>query len=674
MPPGAAQVRPHAVPATGRFRSDIEGLRAVAVLLVVLWHAGVPLLPGGFVGVDVFFVISGYLITTAMAAEVTTHGRLSLSRFWGRRAKRLLPSSALVLFAALVLGYLFLPDIRWRSTASDVVSSAVYMINWRLAAQSVDYLAAEQAPSIVQHYWSLAVEEQFYLVWPVLLAVVARLSRRRGGATFGRLAAATVGVVWLASLAWSVLLVQTEPGRAYFVTTTRIWELAVGALLALWPFRRLSGALAPAAGWLGLAAVAGSAVAIDASTPFPGLAALPATIGTALVIAAGPAGRYGPVALLRLRPLQFLGGISYTLYLWHWPLLVALTAQLETPGLAARLAVVAFAAVLAYLTSRFVERPIWRSRALSVRPRAALAVGVACTAFSICAGLTFPAVAVTPTGGAGGSRGGPAFVPDLSSARSDLPSVYADGCHGNQADTTVRTCTYGPATGTLTVALIGDSHAAQWVPALQAVAERRNWKLVTHTKSSCPVLDVEVAVAAGASRRPYDSCVTWNRGLGPALAADRPDLIVTSSYSYEAIRAGRPLTGGANDTALVASMRRTWTGLARLAPVVVLRDTPAPGRDVADCVSAHREQLTRCAVPRDEALAGIGPLQVAAAQGLPGVSLVDLTDVICPTERCAPVIDGVLVYRDAHHLTATYARTLAPRLAERLPALPAGAG
>ncbi|WP_247657154.1 acyltransferase family protein [Micromonospora sp. U56] len=693
-PEGAAPATPtDAAPEAPRerprsaFRPDIEGLRALAVLLVVLWHAGVPYVSGGFVGVDVFFVISGYLITTGMAAEVAARGRLSLGRFWARRAKRLLPSSALVLLAALVLTHLLLPAIRWRDTAWDVVSSALYLVNWRLAEQSVDYLAADQAPSIVQHYWSLAVEEQFYLVWPVLLVGIAWLARRgRAPHTrFRTLALGVVGVVWAASFAWSVLLVETDPGRAYFVTTTRMWELAVGALLALAPLRRLSGAVASAAGWLGVAAIAASAVALDTTIPFPGAMALPATVGAALVIAAGATGRYGPVALLRLPPMQFLGGISYTLYLWHWPLLAVLTARMPDPGLPAVAATVALSVVLAYLTSRLVERPLWHSPRLAVRPRVALGLGAACTVLSVCAGLAFqvttgPAapdsaavrnalgaavLTADDTTGAGAPVDRvPSVVPDPSVARDDLPSVYADRCHASQTDRKVLRCAYGAREAAVTVAVIGDSHAAQWVPTLRAVVERRNWRLLTYTKSQCPVLDVDVV--GGDGQRPNNSCAAWNRDLRARLAADRPNLVVTTSYNYSAYRDGRTLKGADGRAALVDGMRRTWQSLARVAPVVVLRDTPAPRLDVAECVSAHPEQLTRCAVPRDEALAGIGPLQVDAAKGLTGVRLVDLNDAICPAERCAAVIGGVLVYRDTNHLTATYARTLGTRLDEQL--------
>ncbi|MEU9504726.1 acyltransferase family protein [Micromonospora sp. NPDC048170] len=670
------------------FRKDIEGLRALAVVLVVLWHADAPFVSGGFVGVDVFFVISGYLITRGMAAEVAARGRLSLTRFYARRAKRLLPSAALVLLVALALTYLFLPGIRWRNTAWDVVSSALYVVNWRLADQSVDYLAAEQAPSIVQHYWSLAVEEQFYLLWPVLLAGVAWLVRRRsaGRPSFGKVAVAVVGVVGVASFAWSVVLVQTDPGRAYFVTTGRMWELVVGALLALLPFPRLPRVVASALGWAGVAAIVVSAVTFDASTPFPGAMALPATVGTALVIGAGAANRHGPVAVLGLPPLQFLGGISYTLYLWHWPLLVVLTTGMDDPGFTGPAVGVALSVVLAYLTSRFVERPVWHSRKLSVKPQAAIAVGLAATVLSVYAGLVFhlatasarpddaavwsaPGAAVLKAGAAATDVGAPVdraalVVPDPLVARDDLPSVYADGCHASQTETKVRSCTYGAPTAAVTVVLIGDSHAAQWVPALRSIAEQRNWKLVTYTKSQCPFLDI--AVAGGEEGRPNNSCATWNDSLRRTLAEDSPDLIVTSSFNYSAHRDGDVLRGAENHTALVDSMRRSWLGLAGVAPVVVMRDSPAPRLDIADCVSANREQLTKCAVPRDQALAGIGPLQAEAAKGLAGVHLVDLNDAICPTDRCAAVIGGVLVYRDTNHLTATYARTLAARLDEQL--------
>ncbi|MDG4780375.1 acyltransferase [Micromonospora sp. WMMD961] len=223
-------VRPEANPRAA-FRGDVEGLRALAVVLVLVGHASQQLVPGGFVGVDVFFVISGFLITGLLVAEVNRTGHLSLIGFYGRRAKRLLPAAVVVLIGTLLLTFAFLPRTRWSATGWDVVFSGLYAMNWRLAEQSVDYLAANRAPSILQHFWSLGVEEQFYLVWPLLLAAAVWLGRRRYARTGYLLIALTL--VAVPSFAWSVWLTEDNPARAYFVTTTRMWELALGGFLAL---------------------------------------------------------------------------------------------------------------------------------------------------------------------------------------------------------------------------------------------------------------------------------------------------------------------------------------------------------------------------------------------------------------------------------------------------------
>jgi len=654
------------------------------VLLVVLWHAGVPGFSAGFVGVDVFFVISGFLITRLIAAEIAARGRLSLIGFYGRRARRLLPSAGLVLCVATVLGYLLLPPIRWRDTAGDVIASALYVVNWRFAERAVDYLAADQAPSIVQHYWSLSVEEQFYLLWPLLLAAVALVVRRRGRPhRFVAASFVVVALLVVVSFGWSVLLTATDPARAYFDTTVRIWELGAGALLALWPAPlRMRPGAAATLGWAGLAALLGAAVVFDTRTPFPGAAALLPTVGTALVIVAGGvAGAAGPDRLLRSWPLTALGRISYPLYLWHWPLLVVFTARYGELSLPVALAVVLLSLVLAELTGRFVERPIRRARIFRVDPQAALQTGLACTIVSLISGFVLLIVAAPPPPqlGASAPRGAeavrssgahaepvdqvPHITPDPLVARDDLPEVYRAGCHVTRQESAVRGCTYGSPTSDFTVALVGDSHAAQWVPAFQRVAQQRGWRLTVYTKSQCPVLDVTVA---GADLKPDDSCAVWSSALRDRLRREQPQIIATSSYEYRVIEGGTPLSGAENRRALVESMRRTWQGLAAGSKVVVLRDTPAPRIDIAECVSVHREQLTRCAVPRDEALTGIGPLQVQAAQGLDRVWLLDLNDAICPGSRCPAVIGGVLVYRDTNHLTATYARSLGPLLDERL--------
>ncbi|TDD63977.1 acyltransferase, partial [Jiangella aurantiaca] len=275
-----------------RFRPDVEGLRAVAVLLVLAYHAGLPLVSGGFVGVDVFFVISGFLITGLILREVESTGRLRLGRFYARRIRRLLPATAVVLAATAALTIVLLPPLRWPAIAGDIAVSATYVVNWRLASESVDYLTAEDAPSPVQHFWSLAVEEQFYLLWPVLIiALVWWHRRRRGAPSLRRTLLAGLAVVAVPSLAWSVHLTAASPGAAYFVSTTRAWELAAGAALAIGARRleRLPAWVASALAGGGLAAVGWAALTYDATTPFPGAAALVPVLGTAAVVGGGVA-------------------------------------------------------------------------------------------------------------------------------------------------------------------------------------------------------------------------------------------------------------------------------------------------------------------------------------------------------------------------------------------------
>ncbi|MEU4714738.1 acyltransferase family protein [Micromonospora purpureochromogenes] len=638
--------RPKAAPRAS-FRGDIEGLRALAVLLVLVGHAGSQFIPGGFVGVDVFFVISGFLITGLLVEELDRTGRISLVGFYARRAKRLLPAAGLVLLVTLLLTYLFLPKVRFSNTAWDVVSSALYVMNWRLAEQSVDYMFVDQAPSVVQHYWSLSVEEQFYLIWPLLLLGLAVLGGRRRL----RRGVLMVGfaVVALRSFAWSVFLTSADRAPAYFVTTTRIWELALGGAVAIAGARlhRTPRALAVVLAWSGLVTVVASA----------------------------------------------------------WPLLIVADYRFGELSASARLAVVALSAVPAVLTYHFVENPIRRSQTLHWQPAQALGIGALSTATAVIAGLLFQLTvwsparpplstsAVPPLGGSSASAGAPApagppgaavlrksprgdhagrpvdrvdsINPDPLVAAKDVPATTRTNCHVQQNSSEPLTCVYGVKDASYTVVLAGDSHAAQWLPALEAVAVQRKWRVVTHTKSSCPFLAMEVALDG----RPYTSCTEWNQRVRDQLRADPPDLLLVGNSHYLTVRDGELVTRDAHDI-LATGLRNTWREMTGIGvPVVVLRDPPYHRRDPVECVSANPDRLTRCAPPRDELLAaGGGIAQERAAEGQPGVHLVDLNDAICPTDRCAAVIGGVLVYRDTNHLTATYARTLAPRLDSALAA------
>jgi peptidoglycan/LPS O-acetylase OafA/YrhL len=674
-------------PATGGFRADIQGLRAVAVTMVLLYHARLPFVPGGFAGVDVFFVISGFLITGLMVREIERTGRLSLRTFWARRAKRLLPATAVVLVATAIGSVLFLPQLRWTSTAADIVTAALYVINWRLATQSVDYLAQDYAPSPVQHFWSLAVEEQFYVVWPLLMVAVAAVAHRVRWSLRRTLTVALV-VLAVPSLIWSVHVSAVLPS-AYFTTTTRLWELAVGGGVALLARRcaTLPARIALPVSWLGIAVLAGVSLFLPDSVPWPGWMALIPTLATAAVLAAGPAaGPRGAVLLLGRAPMRFVGDLSYSLYLWHWPLVVFATAHWEGLTPTRGLIVVLLSFVPSYLTYRFLEAPVHHSRRLGRHPGRALALGAACTAIGVLAGVglqvAIPNVKAIPAADRPGAAAlltvpsraiardhAASITPDPLKARDDLPDLYARDCQSNYDEAVPVPCVFDPPAGvarTATVYLVGDSRAAQWSPALQELGAQQGWRVITLTKAGCPFSKAVLVKKINGVDTKYTSCTQWNTAVAKILTSgpDRPALVVTSAYwPYVAFVNGKTTTGPAAKEAEIAGVRSSVQEVtAGGVPVVALRETPKMSQDIGECVSAHRNRLTECTTSRKKALTPAHVLQPALA-GLPGAAVVDLdSKAICPREQCPVVIGNVLIYRDNHHLTATYARSLAPFL------------
>ncbi|MFD0045388.1 acyltransferase family protein [Pseudarthrobacter scleromae] len=367
------------------FRPDIEGLRAIAVLLVVLNHAGVPGLHGGYVGVDVFFVVSGFLITGLLLKEAEGGRRVSLMGFYARRARRILPAATLVLAATVVASFALIGGTTAARTAEDGQWAALFASNFRSIDQGTDYWASDLPPSPLQHYWSLAIEEQFYLFWPASMIAVAAIGRRFPLRTRLTL---LLAVTIAASLAWSVYATAENASAAYFSPLTRTWELAAGAILAvLTPaIMRLPAFLAGVTGVAGLSAIAAAALTLDEYTRFPGSAALLPVGGTVLVIIGGTiTANRGAELLLRCRPLQWVGKLSYSLYLWHWPVLILAAAALGTElGMATKLAFAAVALALSVITYKYVESPVRNSRWLKARrPSVSVALGVALVALSL---------------------------------------------------------------------------------------------------------------------------------------------------------------------------------------------------------------------------------------------------------------------------------------------------
>lgn len=690
-------------PARGH-RLDIQGLRAVAVSLVVVYHVWPSSITGGYTGVDVFFVISGFLITSHLITAAPSRGR-DLVTFWMRRVRRLLPAALLVLAVTLVLSRLLAPATLWKDTALGAVAASLYVENWRLAGQAVDYLAAENAPTPVQHYWSLSVEEQFYAVWPILVLLCVLVARRLGLRLVHVLGVALVVVV-VGSLAYSIHATAADPSSAYFVTPTRVWELGVGGLVAILVALRSRASAEPGVvgaqhggdggvaglppvvrsvlAWVGFAAIGWAAWTYTDATPFPGSAALVPVLGTAFVIGAAASGAGSPTQLLSSRPVQWLGDVSYSVYLWHWPIIVLLGHVAGERGVLDSLAAVAATLVLAGLTKRFVEDrfrshprglPLWRPfAAAAVAMSVVVGMGVAQGAEvdrrqddareQVRAALSgndpcFGAGALDPELDCGPVQGD-TIIPDPTQAAEDKSDAYADDCWVYRPFDDLTTCTYGDRDADVSIALVGNSHAGHWLPALQSIAEERGWRITTFLASQCFPTDAMIQLETEEFRR---NCVGWGEKVQKATSGDAFDLVVEST------RTGLPVVGvdgraesydGWYDG--YRSYAKRW--LDSGARLLVIRDNPFPQStvpNIPDCVAEHTDDLAACSAPREDWEIPDPLADAVRDLDTPAASVADLTDYFCD-DTCYPVIGGALAYFDSSHISATYSRTLAPYL------------
>ncbi|MBB4660702.1 SGNH hydrolase domain-containing protein [Conexibacter arvalis] len=657
----------------------MQGIRGFALVLVLLCHAELPFAQGGFVGLDIFFVLSGFLITGLLVEELRRSGTISLLRFYGRRARRLLPLSLTVLAAIVVGALLLFPPVRAASTAEDVGAAGLYVVNWRFMAESVDYFATDVAQSPVQHYWSLSLEEQFYLLWPLALLCAVGVARRLGREPRAALWA-VVATFGLASFAYGVWFTAVDVEQAYFSTLSRGWELALGGALALALPRglRLARGLGALLGGGGLAAIVAATLLLDDRTPYPGWQALIATLATAAFIVAGTAVRTSaPVRLLTHAPFQYLGKISYAWYLWHWPAIVFAETRFGDLSPAELLIVTALAWIPATITHHAIEERFRRSRSLARRPRRSLALGGACTAAAVMLAVGLSQVQPTLQEAPASEVAGAVAVrrkdltiqqrvgkirPTPRDAKDDKGKMFADGCLTERSRMTSRRCVYGVEKSATTVVLFGDSHAMQYFPALERLALDRGWRLVGLTRAGCPIADVSY----------LDGCDAWRENtLRRIERQERPALVVTSSSTADRIRVrrdGKRLSRADSQPLLIAGYARTLRRLRRTgAEVVVLRDQIKTSFNPPDCVATHPRDLRRCAFERRR-IAGNG-FDAAGARRVRGVRVLDPLNVLCRGRRCPSVIGDALVYRDEYHLSATFAATLAPWLERRLPKL-----
>ncbi|WP_026455518.1 acyltransferase family protein [Saccharomonospora iraqiensis] len=652
-------------PAQGerKFRPELQGLRALAAALVVVYHVWLGRVSGG---VDVFFLISGFLITGQLF-RAQARGGIRFRPMWGRMIKRLFPAALTVLLATMAASVLLLPEHRWFQTIKEVVAAALYLENWQLAADSVDYFAQNSTASVVQHFWSLSIQGQFYLVWPLLVAVVALAAHRLGRGLRGSLLAA-LSTVLVISLAYSVWLTAVNQPLAYFTSLTRVWEFALGGLLAL----LISSIVLPRGlrilmGWVGVAALVACGLVLHVGRSFPGYAALWPTLAAALVLLAGATGsRVGADRFLSSRPLAYLGNVSYALYLWHWPVLLFYLAvrDQEEVGLRGGAGVIGLSLLLAVFTYHFIESPVRESRIGVTTRWGAYRFGVAALAPVLVAAGAWQLVSVQRAsfaydgtdhpGAQALATGGPildlerSIVPPFAAVPDEFKNHDSENCRRKEDFNELQMCVVGPHENpTRRLVVIGDSHAQQLVAGLAPGAEANDWQITTMLKGGCPLTSTST----------HAGCAAWNQWAVDEIIEMEPDAVVT--VATRDVRVG--LEEHTPDGYVQQWRRITEAGI----PLVGVRDNPRFDFDPPECVQQHGPTASECERPRAELYAPEPPY--ARIPDLPEkVSFIDPSDYYCTDDRCPPVVGNVLVYIDDNHVTKTYMATLAPMLETRL--------
>lgn len=648
----------HDTPAPLGYRSDIDGLRAIAILLVVAAHAKVPGLAGGFVGVDVFFVLSGYLVSALLTQELFSCGRINFVAFYARRFRRLLPALLVMLLGTGSAALVILPASEQITQTMAAACAALGLSNFHFAFAELDYFGPGAENNLFLHTWSLGVEEQFYLIWPALLIVVISATRCLGHSLRMACLKWTMALLIVISLGCCILLTDRAPAQAFYMIPSRAWQFALGALawLQFQPAMAASPRLMRGLGWLGLGMIGLAALLLDTSTGYPGMWALLPSLGTAAVLVAGSvqAGKGGG-RWLSMRPLQAVGRVSYSWYLWHWPVLLLGGALMPLANLATRCILVLIALALAALSYRVVEMPIRSSRPLAARPRVVVYGAIALMLMS--ANLLsnhWQNMALEKVESPEQRR--------YAAARADVPLIYARACDDWFHSAALKLCSFGRNDAPHTVVIMGDSIGVQWFPTVAKVFDHSSWRLLVLTKSSCPMVDEPFFYQR--IGRDYVECAQWRQQALAKMAELKPDVLLigsTDSYGFT---------------------RQQWTEgtgrvLAQLAPhagqLYLLRATPRLPFDGPACLS-KKHGLSLQSMPKSSCSALSRDVQrddvwswlMAAVEPFRNVHLLDLNEAVCPGGKCSAELGGRIVFRDQQHLTAGFAASLAPALREGL--------
>jgi peptidoglycan/LPS O-acetylase OafA/YrhL len=652
-----------------RLRTDIEGLRAVAVVAVVAYHLQVRGFSGGFSGVDVFFVISGYLITGHLVSEAAQGRGIGFRDFYARRARRILPVATVVIIATLLAGAWSQNPLDFaQTTPADARSAALFFSNVRFASLSTDYLADALGGSLFQQFWSLSVEEQFYLLWPTLMfVVVAGLAGRRRSVR--RPTAVALGLVIAGSFALSVVASRDDPIPGFFLLRSRAWELAVGALLAVGAQQigRVVRPVRSGVAVVGLGGIVFAIVAYGHATTWPGVAAAVPVIGTAMVIAAGIDSSDSLVARgLALRPMQAIGRCSYSIYLWHWPLAL-LIAEKQGYSTAAAILVAGLTYLLAIGSYGLIEHPVRSSAWLRSNTIASLAMGLGLIVLAVAE--SFLAALFVPdfdTGRASGAAphvaGAPPeptdFVPsDLEPPLIDGTALVDPSAERNIDCGDVGQCSYGDPAADVHVVLFGDSHVGQWAGAIEVLAETEGWHVDRLTQGGCSTFAPSTGPATGVG----PGCRTWQEDRWGDIQEMQPDLLILANHSQPQFD-GDPQVW---ERGVEEALTRAPQGTA----VAVLAETPVAAERVPQCLAVHLDEVAPCEPEWPTELNVAINERLAGMTRAAGAAFVDLNPILCLDERCPAVAGNLLVYQDRDHITTTFSRSRAAEVGSHLRSL-----
>lgn len=690
----------------GFYRHDLDGLRGIAIALVAVFHVWFGRVSGG---VDVFLVLSGFFFGgRLLRMSLRTDSSLRPVSEVIRLIRRLLPALVVVLAASAVLTILVQPETRWETFADQSLASLGYYQNWELANTASDYLRAGEAVSPLQHIWSMSVQGQFYIAFLAGVVLFTWMLRRPFGNRLRVFFIVLISLLAIASFVFAIFAHQEAQSTAYYNSFARAWELLLGVLIgALVPFIRWPMWLRTIVATVGLAAILSCGALIDGVKEFPGPWAL-VPVGATLLMILAAANRQAdpktqgrlplPNRVLALGPLVTLGAMAYSLYLWHWPLLIfwlSFSGHSHANFLEGA-TILLVSGVLAYLTMRFVEEPLRARSAAAAAPAIVVPWSTRLRRPTIVLGSTVMLLGVTLTATsftwrehltvarANGKEltglsprdypGARALVnqarvpklpmrPTVLEAKNDLPETTAQGCISDFNNVGVINCTYGDTSATRTIALAGGSHAEHWITALDLLGRMHHFKVVTYLKMGCPLTTEQVPLVMG-DNQPYPKCHTWNQRVMPELIADHPDFVFTTSTRPWNIKPGDVMSG---------YYVGIWQAFAdNNIPVLAMRDTPWIVDDdhdpliPADCL-ADGGQAATCGMKRSDALSDHNPTLDFIGQ-FPGLKPLDMTDAVCRPDYCRAVEGNVLVYHDSHHFTATYMLTMTNELGRQMAA------